>query len=68
MGFCEDVVCLPCKLLSSLCDALTVILCCPCRICCGCPKTASESREQPAVRAATKPAYHASPSLSAPYR
>jgi len=41
MGCFRDVMCLPFKLVQDVCDAATVILCCPCRCCCGCPKTSS---------------------------
>ena len=30
-GCCEDVLCLPCKALQVVIDALVVVLCCPCR-------------------------------------
>jgi len=42
MGCISDVCCLPFRLLNAVCDAVTVVLCCPCRCCCGCPKTSSE--------------------------
>lgn len=42
MGCCSDVFCLPCNLLGSCWDALVVVFCCPCRCCCGCPKTETE--------------------------
>jgi hypothetical protein len=45
MGFVTDVLCLPCHLLLTLFDCLIVVLCCPCRVCCGCPTTSSEAVE-----------------------
>ncbi|KAF8062083.1 APY2 [Scenedesmus sp. PABB004] len=42
MGCITDVLCLPFKVVRDVCDCFTVILCCPCRCCCGCPSTSNE--------------------------
>lgn len=43
MGVITDVLCLPCRLLSAVLDFAIVIVCCPCRTCCGCPSTSTEA-------------------------
>jgi len=44
---CFRFCCFPCYCLEGICtvicDALTLVFCCPCRCCCGCPKMPSES-------------------------
>lgn len=52
MGLFYDVVCFPFKILGAVVDLLTVVACCPCRFCCGCPATISEARAAPAAPAA----------------
>ena len=43
MGVVTDVLCLPFRLLGMLLDCLIVVVCCPCRACCGCPITSTEA-------------------------
>ena len=42
------VCCFPCYCLGGicevLCDALTLVFCCPCRVCCGCPELSADRR------------------------
>lgn len=42
MGLLSDILCFPCTLFDKGCDACLTVLCCPCRLCCGCPHTTNE--------------------------